>query len=111
MQRAFEHFWENTVIPGGQGLQDYFAQAVHSLKGEPNVIDIRNIGLVAGIEMTPVAGAPTQRAFGVFLDCWKNGLMVRSTGDIIALSPPLIAEHTHIDQMVETVRAAIRRAA
>ena len=92
-------------------LQDYFAQAVHSLKGEPNVIDIRNIGLVAGIEMTPVPGAPTQRAFGAFLDCWKSGLMVRSTGDIIALSPPLIAEHTHIDQMVETVRAAIRRAA
>jgi beta-alanine--pyruvate transaminase len=84
---------------------------VHSLKGEPNVIDIRNIGLVAGVELAPIEGAPTKRAFGVFLDCWQQGLMLRSTGDILALSPPLIVERCHIDQMVETLRGAIRRAA
>jgi beta-alanine--pyruvate transaminase len=92
-------------------MADYFAQAVHSLKGEPNVIDIRNIGLVAGIELQAIEGAPTKRAFGMFLDCWQQGLMVRSTGDIIALSPPLIVQRSHIDQMVDTLRGAIRRAA
>jgi beta-alanine--pyruvate transaminase len=61
--------------------------------------------------LTPIEGAPTKRAFGVFLDCWQQGLMLRSTGDILALSPPLIVQRSHIDQMVETLRGAIRRAA
>ena len=67
-------------------------QAVHSLKGEPNVIDIRNIGLVGGIELAPLPGEPTKRAFGIFLDLYEKGLLVRTTGDTVALSPPLIIE-------------------
>ena len=65
---------------------------MHSLKGEPNVIDIRNIGLVAGVELSPRAGEPGKRAFDVFLDCYERGVLVRTTGDIVALSPPLIVE-------------------
>jgi beta-alanine--pyruvate transaminase len=88
-----------------------FAEAVHSLKGEPHVIDVRNCGLVGGIELEPIAGAPTKRAFSIFLDCWQQGLLIRTTGDIIALSPPLIIEPSHIERIVATLRTALRRAA
>jgi beta-alanine--pyruvate transaminase len=87
-----------------------FESAVHALEGLPNVIDVRNIGLVAGIELAPIAGEPGKRAFSVFLDCWEKGLLIRTTGDTIALSPPLIIENQHIDQIVGTLADAIRRA-
>ncbi len=93
----------------GQQIGGYFAEAVHSLKGEPNVIDIRNIGLVGGIELAPIPGSPAKRAFDIFLDCYDKGVLIRTTGDTIAFSPPLIIERQHIDQMVDTVRDAIRR--
>ena len=88
-----------------------FAEALHSLRGEPHVIDIRNFGLVGGIELEPLPGAPSQRAFDIFLDCWKAGLMIRTTGDTLALSPPLIIEQDQIGQIVETLRTALRRVA
>jgi beta-alanine--pyruvate transaminase len=80
-------------------LGDYWADAAHSLKGLPHVIDVRTIGLVAGVEFAPRPGAPTKRAMELFHACFDNGLLVRATGDIIALSPPLILERSHIDQM------------
>ena len=90
-------------------LGAYFAQAVHGLRDEPNVIDIRNFGLVAGIELAPIAGSPAKRAFDIFLDCYEKGVLIRTTGDTLALSPPLIIERAQIDQIVDTVRGAIRR--
>jgi beta-alanine--pyruvate transaminase len=92
-------------------LQGYFAEALHSLKGEPNVIDIRNIGLVGGIELAPLPGEPTKRAFNIFLDLYEKGLLIRTTGDTVALSPPLIIQREQIDQIVDMVRGAVRRAA
>lgn len=92
-------------------MQGYFADALHGLRGLPHVIDIRNIGLVGGVELAPRAGEPGKRAFDVFLDCWEQGLMIRTTGDTIALSPPLIIERQHIDRIVEVLRAAIQRVA
>lgn len=80
-------------------LGAYWEDAAHSLKGKRHVIDVRNMGLVAGIELEPRAGAPTKRATELFHACFDNGLLVRATGDIIALSPPLILEKTHIDEM------------
>ena len=80
-------------------LGAYWADAAHSLRGKPHVIDIRTIGLVAGIELAPREGAPTKRATELFHACFDNGLLVRATGDIIALSPPLILDKTHIDEM------------
>ncbi|RVU46127.1 aspartate aminotransferase family protein [Rubrivivax rivuli] len=97
--------------PQGDGIAAYFAQGVHSLKGEPHVIDVRNHGLVGGIELQGIAGEPTKRAFSVFLDCWAQGVLIRTTGDTIALSPPLIIERGHVDRIVETIRTALRRAA
>jgi beta-alanine--pyruvate transaminase len=72
---------------------------VHSLKGIKNVIDLRNMGLIAGIELEPIPGKPTARAFNAFLKAYDKGLLIRTTGDIIALSPPLIVEKSHIDQI------------
>jgi beta-alanine--pyruvate transaminase len=92
-------------------LQGYFGECVHALKGEPNVIDVRNIGLVAGIELSPRPGEPAKRAYDVFTDCFKSGVLVRVTGDIIALSPPLIVQREQIDQIVDTLRTALRRVA
>ncbi len=80
-------------------LSAYWADAAHSLKGRRNVIDVRNIGLIAGIKLAPRDGAPTKRATELFHACFDNGLLVRATGDIIALSPPLILERSHIDEM------------
>ena len=88
-----------------------FENALHSMRELPNVIDVRNIGLVGGVELAPIPGEPGKRAFSVFLDCWEKGLLIRTTGDTIALSPPLIIEEQHIAQIVETLSGAIRRAA
>jgi beta-alanine--pyruvate transaminase len=96
-------------LPGRvRALEPYWERAVHSLRGLPNVIDIRNIGLVAGIELAPRAGKPIDRAVQVFGRCFDTGLLVRTTGDIVALSPPLIVEEAHIDRIVETLSDAIR---
>lgn len=81
-------------------LGPYWEDAMHSLRGKRHVIDVRTIGLVAGIELEPRPGAPTKRATELFQKCFDAGLLVRATGDIIALSPPLILETAHIDEMV-----------
>ena len=81
-------------------LSGYWEDAVHSLQGKRHVIDVRNLGLVAGIELEPRPGAPGKRAMELFHQCFDTGLLVRVTGDIIALSPPLILEKAHIDEMI-----------
>jgi beta-alanine--pyruvate transaminase len=86
------------------GLAAYWEDAIHSLKGMRNVIDLRNLGLLAGIELETRPGKPTARAFEAFIKSYEKNLLIRTTGDIIALSPPLIAEKKHIDEMVGTLR-------
>jgi len=108
---TLETYADEGLLTRAGMLQGYFAEAVHSLKGLPNVIDIRNLGLVAGIELQPIAGEPTKRAFNIFLDCYDKGVLLRTTGDIVALSPPLIVERAQIDQIVDTLKGAIQRAA
>jgi beta-alanine--pyruvate transaminase len=108
---TLDTYAEEGLLTRATEMQGYFGEALHSLKGEPNVIDIRNLGLVGGVELAPIAGAPAKRAFDVFLDCWKQGMLVRTTGDIVALSPPLIIERGQVDQIVDMLRSAIRRAA
>jgi beta-alanine--pyruvate transaminase len=108
---TLDTYAEEGLLTRAAQMQDSFAEALHSLRGEPNVIDVRNIGLVGGIELQPRAGEPGKRAFEVFLDCWEHGVLIRTTGDTIALSPPLIVEAGHIGRMVDTIRAALRRVA
>jgi beta-alanine--pyruvate transaminase len=81
--------------------------ALHSLKGTRHVIDIRNHGLVGAVELAPRAGAPGARAFETYLKCYEKGVLVRQTGDIIAIAPALIVEESHIDQIVSTMRDVI----
>jgi beta-alanine--pyruvate transaminase len=92
-------------------LSSPWEDAVHSLRGVTNVIDVRNYGLIAGIELEPRAGKPGARAFEVFLKCFERGVMVRQTGDVIALSPPLIVEPKQIAQIIETLTGVIRETA
>ncbi len=99
------------LLTRASALQDDFAAALHSLRGSPHVIDIRNIGLVGGIELASRPGEYGKRAFDVFLDCYERGLLIRTTGDTIALSPPLIIERSQIDQIIDTLRGAIARVA
>lgn len=99
------------LLTRGAELASYFEDAVHSLKSAPNVIDVRNLGLVAGIELSPRDGAIGARAYDVFIDAYKHGAYVRYTGDIIALSPPLIVEKSHIDDLISILGDAIKRAA
>ncbi len=89
-------------------LAPYWENAMHGLRDAPHVIDIRNLGLIGGIELEPRPGAPTARALEVFRKCFDAGVLVRVTGDIIAFSPPLIIEKAQIDQIADTVRAALK---
>ncbi len=90
-----------------EGLDRYWEDAVHSLRDAAHVRDIRNLGLVAGIELMARPGAAGQRAFDVFVTCYELGVLLRYTGDTIALSPPLIIERGQIDQIVDTLRKAL----
>lgn len=84
-------------------IAPHFEDAVHGLRGRPHVIDIRNLGLVAGIELEPIAGRPTARAYDAFVRCYEKGVLVRTTGDILALSPPLIVERGQIDEICDAI--------
>ena len=92
-------------------VADAWADAVHSLRGMPHVIDTRNIGLIGAIELAPRAGAPGARAFDAMVAAFDAGLMIRITGDIIALSPPLIIEPAHIDRLFSTLRGVLAKLA
>ena len=82
---------------------NYWEKSIHNLRGLPHVIDIRNIGLVGAIELQSIAGEPTKRAMNAMQKAFEKGLLIRTTGDIIALSPPLIIQKSEIDQIFDTV--------
>ena len=88
-------------------LAPYFEDAAHALRDRHHVIDVRNIGLVAGIELTPRPGEPARRAYETFVKCYERGVLIRTTGDTIALSPPLIINKSEIDVLFGTVGEVI----
>lgn len=88
-------------------LAGYWEAAVHSLKGLPHVIDIRSIGLIAAVELDPVAGEPGKRAHARFLEALKLGALVRATGDTIAIAPPLIIEKQEIGALVDILKRTL----
>ncbi|MBD8556525.1 aspartate aminotransferase family protein [Rhizobium sp. CFBP 8762] len=89
-------------------LAPYWENALHGLADAPNVIDIRNIGLIGAIELAPIAGEPTKRAFSAFLKAYERGLLIRTTGDTIALSPPLIITTEQIDELIGGIGEILR---
>ncbi|MEG0819277.1 MAG: aminotransferase class III-fold pyridoxal phosphate-dependent enzyme, partial [Brevundimonas sp.] len=90
-------------------MAPYWEDAVHGLKGLPNVIDIRNLGMVAAVELAPRPDAPGARATAVFHAAFDEGILVRVTGDVIALSPPLIISRAQIDELIDHLSQIIRR--
>jgi len=107
---TLELYEREDLFARAASLEDTWADAVHGLRGLPNVIDLRALGLVAGIELASreKVGA---RGYEVFVECFRRGLLIRVTGDIIALSPPLIVERSHIDEIFSTLSDVLRSVA
>ena len=105
---TLDTYSEEGLLTRAATMAPVFGDALHSLEGVPHVIDVRNIGLVGGIELEPIPGQPGKRAFDTYLECWERGVMIRTTGDTIALSPPLIIENGHIDQLVSTIADVLK---
>jgi beta-alanine--pyruvate transaminase len=106
---SLETYKEEDLFNRTKELAPYWESALHSLKSLPHIIDLRNIGLIGAIEMESIPGKPTARAFEAFLECFEKGLLIRTTGDIIALSPPLIISKTHIDEIFDTLTNVIKK--
>ncbi len=99
---------EEGLLTRAHELEKVWEDAIHALKGLPHVIDIRNFGLVGAIELEPMEGQPTKRAFSAFLKAWEKGLLIRTTGDIIALSPPLIISEEEIARLFDILAEVLR---
>jgi beta-alanine--pyruvate transaminase len=105
---TLDTYEEEGLLTRGASLEPYWEAAAHALKGTRHIVDIRNCGLIAGIELEPRAGAPGRRAYEVFLKALEAGVLIRVTGDIIALSPPLIIEKPQVDRLFQAVRDALQ---
>ncbi|MDE1997968.1 MAG: aspartate aminotransferase family protein [Burkholderiales bacterium] len=107
---TLDTYEEENLFSRASSMSPDWEDMLHSLADLPFVIDIRNTGLVGAIELAPRMGAPVgSRAFEVYLSCWEAGLLVRTTGDTIALSPPLIIERQQIHEMGQILSNALRR--
>ena len=105
---TLETYAEEGLLTRARELEKTWEDAIHALKGLPHVIDIRNFGLVGAIELEPIAGAPARRAFSAFLKAYEKGLLIRTTGDIIALSPPLIISQEQIAQLFDILSGVLK---
>jgi beta-alanine--pyruvate transaminase len=105
---TLDTFEEEGLLTRASSLEKYWEEAVHALKGAPHVIDIRNCGLMAAIELEPRAGQPGKRAYEVFVKAFEAGVLIRVTGDTIALSPPLIVEKSHIERIFDCLRSILK---
>jgi beta-alanine--pyruvate transaminase len=104
---ATQRLYRAGLFDRARELAPYWENAVHSLKGRRHVVDLRAYGLVAGIELEPRADKPGARGYDALVAAFEKGLLVRTTGDTIALSPPLIIERAQIDRIFETLAAVI----
>ncbi|PPR10620.1 MAG: Beta-alanine--pyruvate aminotransferase [Alphaproteobacteria bacterium MarineAlpha11_Bin1] len=100
-------FAEEDLFNRSRALASIWENSIHSIKGQRNVIDIRNLGMMGAIELAPRDDAPATRAYDVYLKCYEKGLLVRQTGDIIAMSPPLIASEAQVGEIISILGEAI----
>jgi len=105
---ALDTYEEEGLLERAASLEKYWENALHALKGERNVIDIRNYGLMGAIELGPRAGAPGSRGYDALVKCFEAGVLIRYTADTLAFSPPLIVEKAQIDRIFETVRKVLQ---
>ena len=100
---------ENLFARAGE-MGKVLGDAMHAAMTDlPNVVGIRSLGLAAAVELKGIAGSPGKRSYDIFLECYHNGVMVRPAGDNLVFAPPFIVQSSHIDQMVSTLAAAIRK--
>ena len=104
---TLDTYRDENLLTRAAEIAPYWEEKLHSLRDCPNVIDIRNLGLIGAIELKPIDGEPTKRAFNAFLEAYNDGLLIRTTGDIIALSPPLIITHEQIDELFDKLRKVL----
>ena len=105
---AIDTYQEEGLLTRATELAPYWEERLHALKGLPHVIDLRNIGLIGAIEVEPIPGQPGKRAYDLFVKAFESGLLIRQTGDIIALSPPLIISTDQIDQLFDTMSNVLK---
>jgi beta-alanine--pyruvate transaminase len=104
---TLDTYADEGLLTRGQSLERHFEDCLHALKGSRHVIDIRNIGLMAAVELEPRRDAAGKRAYEAFLKIFEAGVLVRWTGDTLAFSPPLIVDRPQLDRIFETVRQAL----
>ena len=103
-------FKDEDLFARSAAMAPLLGDAMHAaLKGLPNVIGIRTLGLAGAVELAPMAGAPGKRAFNIFLDCYHHGVLVRAAGDNLVLCPAFTVEKAQMEQMVGTLADSIRR--
>ncbi len=105
---TLDTYKEEALFERAAEIAPYWEQALHSLRGTRHVIDVRNLGLIGAVELEPIAGAPTKRAFNAFLAAYEKGILIRTTGDIIAMSPPLIISKAEIDHLIGTLADVLK---
>src|SRR4051812_24608066 len=105
---TLDTYQDEGLLERASSLEKHWEDAIHSVKDAPNVIDIRNFGLMGAIELSPKAGAPGSRGYNALVKCFEAGILIRYTADTLAFSPPLIVEKSQIDQIFETVRRVLQ---
>jgi beta-alanine--pyruvate transaminase len=105
---TLDTYQEEGLLTRATEIAPYWEERLHALKGLPHIIDIRNIGLIGAIEFDPIPGEPTKRAYERFVKAFENNILVRQTGDIIALSPPLIISKSEIDHLLDTLTIVLK---
>ncbi len=101
--RTLDTYADEGLLTRATEIAPYWEERIHALRDMPYVIDIRNIGLIGAIEFAPIPDAPTKRAYDRFVAAFEKGLLVRTTGDIMALSPPLIITKSEIDFLFDVL--------
>ena len=106
---ATQKLYRDGLFERARAMAPYWCDAVHSLKGRRNVVDLRAYGLVAGIELEPRPGNPGARGYDALVAAFNAGILIRTTGDTIAMSPPFIIERAEVDRIFETLGTIIDR--
>jgi beta-alanine--pyruvate transaminase len=105
---TLEVYEEQNLFDRAAEMEPFYQDAIHSLKGLPNVVDCRNIGMMGAVELAAIPGAPTKRSSDIFDRCFEKGLLARATGQTIAVAPPLITTKEEISRMVNIIADAIK---